>query len=106
MMASYTRLRQTEKVVYRPSRSGLRPRTIDALVERPGMDPIQHGQATAIRITALNDELVGIPSDPRLSDVGRDRLDVAERRNGPPVSRSIHRFAGQDDPDFVTIEVQ
>jgi hypothetical protein len=104
-MASCVRRGWTERVIYRPGKPGLAPREIDALVERVGPEQVMSGQAMGIHVTALNDAVDGIPTDPSLSDVGTDALDVAERRGGPLVSRSIQRFLQADDPELTTVLV-
>lgn len=103
-MAIWERLGWTEKVLYRPAKSGLRAREITVLVERAGSETVMSGKAPAFRVTALNDELDGIPSNPAISDAGGDRIDVAERLGGPRVTRGLQRFTDQD-VDFVTVEV-
>jgi len=103
-MANWRRQGLTEQVTYRPSRDGLEPREITALIDRPGADGILSGAAPGFHVTALNDPDDGIPSDPALSDAGSDRIDLAERVGGTATPRALRRFAAQD-ADFVTVEV-
>jgi hypothetical protein len=104
MLALWQRQGQTEQVTYRPAKTGQAAREITVLVERPGAEPVMNGRAPGFRVTALNDEQVGIPSAPSLSDVGRDTLDVAERLGGTAVARGVQRFVEQD-PDWVVVEI-
>jgi hypothetical protein len=101
----YRQLGQTEQAVYRPARSGLAAREITVLVDREGAEPFMHAEAPGFRVTALNDERHGIPSDPRISDAGKDQIDLAERMGGTRTTRPLERFLAQD-PDWVTVKVQ
>ncbi len=103
-MAAMKDRSMTEQVIYRPGKDSFRSREITALVDREGSKDLMQGQAQGSSVTVLNDEIEGIPTDPRISDVGTDRIDVAERLGGPRSSRSIQRFADQS-PDWVTVEV-
>jgi len=103
-LAAYVRQGQTEPAIYRPARDELPARTLDVLVDRNPGETIQQGRAVGFRVTALNDELLGIPSNPLLSDLGADRIDLAERIGGTAVSRSIQQLA-EHDADWVTLDV-
>lgn len=104
ILAAYTRQERTETAIYRPARAGLAARSIEVLVDRDPGEAVQQGRATGFRVTALNDELLGIPSNPMLSDFGADRIDLPERVGGTAASRGIHQLA-EHDADWVTIDV-
>ena len=104
ILAAWLSEGQTEEAVYRPALDGLDARTITVVVHREAVEPLGHGRAMRFRVTAINDAELGIPADPSLSDVGADRIDVAERLGGTAVSRGFQRFVNQDE-DFVVVEV-
>jgi len=103
-MAMWKRLGWTEKVIYRPARAGIMPREIDAVVVRPGTRDTLNTVSPAFTVTVLNDQADGVPSDDRLSDLGKDRIEVAKRMGGPRTPRGIDHVAEQDQ-DFLTLEI-
>jgi hypothetical protein len=106
MMSAWERSGWTEKVVYRPSKPGLQVREILAVVDRQGPDAVMNEKAFKCHVTTLNDDRLGVPSDPRLSDAKKDGLDVADRIGGPLVRRGIHQFVlSESNADFSVAEV-
>jgi hypothetical protein len=103
-LATQARLGLTERVLYRPGRAGLLPREIDAQVNRLPSQEVGHSRTMVYTVTALNDEVLGIPSDPRLSDTGTDRIELADRIGGELAPKAVGRFTSQDN-DWVTLEV-
>lgn len=103
-MAIAKRQGLSEDVIFHPSASGLVARTVTVIVDRDEPDGLPHGQANLLYVTALNDEIDGISSDPRLTDTENDRIEVAQRLGGPTTMRSLGRFV-QQDPDYVKLEI-
>ena len=100
-LATLARLEMTESVVYTPA--GGDPVTINAVVDRPGPDPLGGGQAAVIHVQAINDASLGIDLD--ALDAGGDTITVAERYGGTAKARRIQRL-GDHDAEWVTMDVQ
>ncbi len=104
-MASFTRLGETESVVYTPAAQGATPRTIDALVDRqiPSDVPGSHQGSGVTHLAVLNDTVLGITATE--ADRGNDTISVAIHAGGAAVARTLGRIVSQD-VDFVTFEVR
>ncbi len=101
-LAAMTDRGLTEEVIYRPD--GGDPRTIDAIVERPGRETFgTNAPAPRFRVRAVNSATDGIAATE--VDTGKDRIDVAERIGGEATSRQITRLSELDDPGFTCVEV-
>ncbi len=100
-LATLVRLDLTESVVYTPN--GGDPLTINAVIDRPGPDPLGGGQAALIHVQVLNDASIGV--DLAALDAGSDTISVAERYGGTAKARRIQRL-GEHDAEWVTLEVQ
>ncbi len=100
-LATLVRLNLTESVVYTPA--GGDPLTINAVVDRPGPDPLAGGQAALIHVQVLNDASVGVDLD--ALDAGSDTITIAERYGGTAKARRIQRL-GEHDSEWVMLEVQ
>ncbi len=77
-------------------------RTIQATVDRGGMEAYMQGMAPGITAAVLNDASAGI--DAATLDVGTDRLEVAERIGGEAKARGIQRIISQD-ADWLVLAV-
>tara|TARA_Y100000310_G_scaffold66694_1_gene62041 strand:- start:144 stop:479 length:336 start_codon:yes stop_codon:yes gene_type:complete len=103
VMTQLQDLELSEEIVFMPN--GGIPRTITALVDREGSDEYASAASVRIRVKVLADVVLGV-QNADVIDRGRDRIQVADRRGGALVTRGIHSFPAQDDPDFLVIEVR
>ena len=99
-MVTFQRLNLTETVVYRPASGDAR--SIVALVDRMEASNLMNVVVRAIRITVMNDSVLGI--DPSIMNRGNDQIDVSERIGGKLETREIHQIIEQNE-EFITIEV-
>lgn len=99
-LATMKRQEQTESVIYR--RGSGKPRVIDVIVERLGIQVEGHAGVPVFHVAAINDQIYGI--DPAFIDRGADHMDVAEKVGGTPIERAVKRIVEQDS-GWVTVEV-
>ena len=114
-MEMYERLGMSEAVVYHPrgSQADKRPRTIQAIVDRIGPQEAGHSQATAIRLTVLNDDKLGISTakatltDTGGLDAGKDTVEAPKVARQALTDLHVQRLVpDQTDEDWVCVEMQ
>lgn len=88
----------TEAVIYTPRAGAARP--IQVIVQRLGLDPIQH--VPIARIKARQQATLGL--DAASLDTGGDKITWSPKRGGPARSSRIQQVLAADG-GFVTVEV-